>query len=151
MGLRRKARELALQTLYALDFNEREPFLQEIALLENYPGILAQIADDAGMKPEDQARIFADDLIRNTILRMHDLDEFIVKFCKNWTIERLASIDRNILRMAAFEMLHTDTAPAVIINEAIEIAKKYSTENSGKFVNGVLDAIHASLKAEKQD
>jgi len=74
------------------------------------------------------------------------LDAIIVKYADNWRFERLSTIDRAILRLAIHEMNGTDTPPKVILNEAVELAKKFSSEESGSFVNGILDAVHKSLK-----
>jgi N utilization substance protein B len=74
------------------------------------------------------------------------IDELIVKQAENWRLERLAVIDRAILRLAIYELRTTDTPPKVILNEAVELAKKFSSEEAGSFVNGILDAVHKSLK-----
>lgn len=74
------------------------------------------------------------------------LDELIVQQAANWRMERLAVIDRAILRLAIYELRTTDTPPKVILNEAVELAKKFSSEEAGSFVNGILDAVHKSLK-----
>lgn len=97
--------------------------------------------------PEDLAvRLFADPLIRGTLQHRADLDQHILKHCRNWELSRIAAVDRNILRLAVYEMLHREDIPPVVsINEAVEIAKKFSTQDSGKFVNGILDSIKAEL------
>jgi transcription antitermination protein NusB len=143
MGLRRKAREMALQTFFALDFQERDPELGELGMLNHYEDILTEIASADNISTDDPRYIFADDLVRRTIQNLHDIDEVITKHTKNWSLERLATIDRNILRLAVSELYYTDTPAAIIINEAIEIAKRFSTEQSGKFVNGILDKIQS--------
>ena len=92
------------------------------------------------------ARRFCADLVRGILQKVDEVDEVIRKYAVNYELNRIAAVDRNILRMAIYEMLHcSDIPPVVSINEAIEIAKKYSAEDSGKFVNGVLDRIRTSL------
>lgn len=145
MGLRRKARELAIQTVYALDFSEAGEEFREFDLLNSYPDILSQMADHEKVDAGHAAYLFADELIRNTIIHLEEIEAELLKHSNNWSLERIVSLDRCILRVAIYEMLYTATPAAVIINEAIEIAKKYSSESSGKFVNGILDAIHQEL------
>ena len=91
-------------------------------------------------------RIFADGLITGAIQHVAESDEIIRRFTKNWEIHRLAIVDRNVLRLAIFEMLHRDDIPPVVsINEAVDIAKKFSTDQSGKFVNGILDKVKETI------
>jgi N utilization substance protein B len=96
---------------------------------------------------EDSAvRLFADPLIRGALEHREEADTLIKKLAKNWELHRIAAVDRNILRLAIFEMLHRDDIPPVVsINEAVDIAKKFSTQDSGKFVNGILDKIRGEL------
>jgi N utilization substance protein B len=119
----------------------------------------AAIADDKGpahwgqpfeLPPptadEAEERVFAEPLIRGVLEHRDALDEHIKKHVKNWEIHRIAAVDRNIMRLAIYEMLHRDDIPPVVsINEAVDIAKKFSTQDSGKFVNGVLDKIKGEL------
>lgn len=127
MGMRRQARELALQLLYQhehtgadLDAMQRE--------FDEWTGAT------------DGVREFADFLLRGTLADLEHLDEELARQTAHWRLERLAAVDRNILRLAMFELMHEpDTPPAVVIDEAIEIAKKFGAEESGRFVNGVLD------------
>src|SRR6188474_432446 len=91
-------------------------------------------------------RHFADPLIRGTLEHRDEADELITQHAKNWDLHRMAAVDRNILRLAIYEMLHRDDIPPVVsINEAVDIAKKFSTNDSGKFVNGILDRIKGEL------
>jgi N utilization substance protein B len=95
---------------------------------------------------EMSTRVFADDLIRGTVQHREGIDDWIRKTVKNWELHRIAVVDRNVLRLAIYEMLHRSDIPAVVsINEAVDIAKKFSTEDSGKFVNGILDRIRTEL------
>jgi N utilization substance protein B len=95
---------------------------------------------------EAETRLFADPLIRGVIEHRDELDERIKQHARNWDFHRIAAVDRNIMRLAIFEMLHREDIPPVVsINEAVDIAKKYSTQESGKFVNGILDRIREGI------
>src|SRR5207247_4230720 len=95
---------------------------------------------------EAAVRAFADPLIRGALEQREELDAEIIKHAKNWSLTRIAAVDRNILRLAIYEMLHREDIPPVVsINEAVDIAKKFSTQDSGKFVNGILDKIKGEL------
>jgi N utilization substance protein B len=122
---RRFARELALQTLYGTEVGKRAP--------DEMLGETTARIDGA------EGRAFIKDLVYGTIEFSDDSDAVIVPLLEGWTLERLPTIDRIVLRMAVFELQHrSDTPPPVVINEAVELAKKFSTEDSGRFVNGVL-------------
>ena len=97
-------------------------------------------------KAADKTRAFANQLFEGAAKDVAGLDEIIGKHCENWRFERLAAIDRAILRLAIHEMKAADTPAKVVLNEAVDLAKKYSSEESGGFVNGVLDSVHKSLK-----
>ena len=95
---------------------------------------------------DNEVRQFGDPLILGVLENLNELDGIIEEQTRNWDIERIARVDRNILRLAIYEMLHRDDIPPVVsINEAIDIAKKFSTENSGRFVNGILDKVKVKL------
>jgi N utilization substance protein B len=127
MGMRRHARELALQLLYQHEHTGAD--------LE-----VMQRDFDEWTGSTDSVREFADFLLRGTLANLEKLDEELSLQTAHWRLERLAAVDRNILRLALFELAHVpDTPPAVVIDEAIEIAKKFGAEESGRFVNGVLD------------
>ncbi|MDH5174564.1 MAG: transcription antitermination factor NusB [Elusimicrobiota bacterium] len=129
MGLRRLSREYALQILYSVD----------VCKLESED---AQKSFWKDRKSGKKVLEFATTLVEGTLKNLPQIDSLIVKYALNWDIHRMASIDRNILRQATFEILYLLDIPInVIINEAVELAKKYSTEESGKFVNGILDKI----------
>ena len=129
MGSRRKSRELAMQFLYKLELNRQD-------LQEGLEGFW-------GMNPTDgTCKEFAESLITGTLENREEIDSVIVTFTINWDLERIALVDRNVLRIAIYEMLFCDDIPPVVsINEAVDIAKKFSTAESGKFVNGILDKI----------
>jgi len=121
-------RELALQALFSVEVGHREP----LEVLEEY---LAHYSESA-------QRLFVKDLVLGTIDHTAESDETVGPLLAGWTIERLPTIDRLVLRMATFELLHRPETPRpVVINEAIELAKRFSTEDSGRFVNGVLSAV----------
>ncbi len=129
MGQRRRARECALQMLYQIDqtgTGSDEVFRQ---FWLDQPAA-------------DEVRAFAERLVLGVIDRRGATDALIAGAADNWRIERMAVVDRNILRLGVYEMLHlADAPPAVVIDEAIEIAKKFGSADSGTFINGILDAI----------
>jgi N utilization substance protein B len=130
MGMRRRARELALQLLY-----QHEHTGADLDVM--------QTDFDEWTGSADGVREFADFLLRGTLAHLEQLDEELAVQMAHWRLERLAAVDRNILRLAMFELMHVpDTPPAVVIDEAIEIAKKFGAEESGRFVNGVLDGFN---------
>lgn len=129
MKKRTRARELALQSLYQLDLRGEEFLAEAPSFLRN-------------QESDKVAREFAMSLVQGTAQNVDGIDAVIRDVAQNWDIERMAVIDRNVLRMATYELLHcTDIPPKVAINEAIELGKRYSTQNSGGFINGVLDRI----------
>ena len=97
-------------------------------------------------KAADKTRAYANKLFEGAAKDVAGLDEIIGKHCENWRFERLAAIDRAILRLAIHEMKAAETPAKVVLNEAVDLAKKYSSEESGGFVNGVLDSVHKSLQ-----
>jgi N utilization substance protein B len=134
MGLRRDGREAAIQFLYQVD--AYKPANVEEALAAFWK---------QNEEPEN-VRNFANDLLRGAIEKLPEVDAKIRTLADNWDFERLAVVDRNILRLAVYEMLFRPEIPPVVsINEAIEIAKKFSTAESGKFVNGLLDRVKKEL------
>lgn len=158
MGKRREARERAVQFLFQHDLNPPENLDQALGQFwdSQRAAVIAGEKGAAtwGQKPDfppptvDEAstRLFADPLIRGTLEHREEMDDVIKKHAKNWDLHRMAAVDRNILRLAIFEMLHREDIPPVVsINEAVDIAKKFSTEDSGKFVNGILDKIKGEL------
>jgi len=98
-----------------------------------------------GAKAADSTREFANQLFEGAAREATGLDELIVKHAENWKLERMAILDRAILRLAMHELRTSDTPPKVVINEAVELAKKFSSEDSGAFVNGILDAFRKTL------
>ena len=90
---------------------------------------------------------FAESLVRGTVAKHEQVDDMIKKHLQHWRLERMAAVDRNVLRLATYEMLATATPPAVIIDEALELARRFSNDESVQFVNGVLDAAHREIAA----
>lgn len=127
MGARRHARELALQLLYQHELTQAS--LEEMqAHFEGWRGA------------SESERAFAKELVDGTLGHRDEIDQHLEQQTAHWRFDRLAAVDRNILRLALFELLHhRDTPAAVVIDEAIEVAKKFGAEDSSKFVNGVLD------------
>ena len=128
-GSRRKARELALQMLFQYDIagNDPETVVQTFEELQ---------------KARPPIRDFAIRIFQGTVDHLETIDGMIVAQAENWRISRMAVVDRNIIRMSIYEFLHeSDTPKLVIIDEAIEIAKKFGTQKSSQFINGILDGI----------
>ena len=159
MGKRREARERAVQFLFQHDLNPPENLelelaqfwsSQQAAAIEDEKSGVAKWGEKTELPPptveEAETRLFAEPLIRGALQHRDAIDEHIKKHCRNWDFHRIAAVDRNIMRLAIFEMLHRDDIPPVVsINEAVDIAKKFSTEDSGKFVNGILDKVKGEL------
>lgn len=129
MGARRKARELALQMLYQYDLSANPP----AQIVETFEEL---------QKSKPNTREFAVKIFNGTIDNLAKIDEMIVAQADNWRISRMAVVDRNILRMSIYELLNeAETPKLVIIDEAIEIGKKFGTQKSSQFINGILDGI----------
>ena len=129
MGARRKARELALQMLFQHDMSGNGPDM-----------IISTFEELQKSKPN--TREFATKIFRGTVDNLGKIDEMITAQADNWRLSRMAVVDRNIIRMCVYEFLHeNDTPKLVIIDEGIEIAKKYGTQKSSQFINGILDGI----------
>ncbi len=135
---RTKARERALQALYQID-------------------VAAEGIDDAlsrfwkSFEPvEREVVALAEALVRGVAAHRRTIDETIERVSTNWRLDRMAKVDRNVLRLAVYELLETDVPMKVVINEAIELGKKYGSESTGAFVNGVLDKVAAELPAARR-
>ncbi len=129
MGARRKARELVLQMLYQHDMSG------------NAPDMIVDTFDDL-QKSKPNTRDFATKIFRGTVDNLSEIDGMIQAQADNWRLSRMAVVDRNIIRMSIYELLHEAGTPKlVVIDEAIEIAKKFGTEKSSQFINGILDGI----------
>jgi len=135
---RRRSREVALQVLFALDLQHGEP-----GEAGGSEAAFARVTDH--FEVVEGAKSFAQHLVREVNLNRDALDSVIAKRARNWRVSRMAAVDRNILRLGTFELMHSDTPPAVILNEAVELAHRYGSEGSPAFVNGILDGIAKSL------
>jgi len=138
MGNRRRSRELAMQALYQMEMNQDhskeavELFCKHFGVTENVKPFFLRLVE--GVKKVQ-----------------HEIDPLIKNFSENWKISRMSRADRNIMRIAVYELLYCeDIPPKVSINEAIDIGKKFGTEDSGPFINGILDSIRISLEKENQ-
>jgi N utilization substance protein B len=133
---RRRAREYALQLLFQIDVTNTE-FSDEV--FEDFW---------EGIKEDNDIKEFTRDIVMGACKNLDKIDAIISKTARHWTIERMAIVDRSILRAATYELLYRADIPRkVIINEAIEISKKYSTEDSASFINGILDKIQRDTTA----
>jgi N utilization substance protein B len=138
MGRRRKAREDTLRILFRLEFENK----QIEKTLDQYW---------KSKKASEEIKEYSTWLVNGVISDQAKIDNIIQQVSEHWRISRMALVDRNILRMAVFELLYEENiAPAIVINEAIEIAKKYSGEEAATFVNGILDAVRKELKDIKK-
>ncbi|HEY3298709.1 MAG TPA: transcription antitermination factor NusB [Armatimonadota bacterium] len=136
---RRAARELALNVLYQIDIAKIPPAEALQTGLENTN--LEEIAAD-----------FATELVDGTLHNIKEIDERLVKLSVGWDLQRQPAVDRNILRMSIFEILYLDYIPvSVTVNEAVELAKKFSTDESGRFINGVLGALIRQTESDKEE
>jgi N utilization substance protein B len=160
MGLRREARERAVQFLFQFDINpgDEDELAQNLnqfwhthRLSESgYEkgkatwGKMVELPDPTTR--DASIRVFAEDLIRGVLEKREELDLKLQKYLRNWDLKRMAVVDRNVLRMAIYELYYREDIPPVVsLNEAIEIAKRFSTRESGKFVNGLLDRIRQDI------
>jgi N utilization substance protein B len=139
-GTRHKAREAALQMLFAADVVRPEPR----ALTSGY---WSELGDDS----DEKTREFANDLVYGTLEKLDTIDDRIRTRAEHWRIERMAIVDRNVLRVAVYEFLFEDTPNTVVINEALEIARRFSTFEATQFINGILDAIKHDLEVESEN
>ena len=136
MGNRHKAREFTLQILFQLDFIDTS--------VEKVQRLFWQ---DINTPPEVHA--FSDRLVRGVREHRERIDRLLAQYSENWTLERMTGVDRNILRMAVYEILFCDEIPKnVTINEAVEIGKRFGSEDSGAFINGIIDKIAKDFKPE---
>ena len=137
MPSRRKARECALQMLFQWDLGKDAPETVERLFWSNTRWI-----------EDESIRAFANKLFHTTAGRVRELDDLIRNHAANWRMERMPAVDRNVLRLGVYELLHCrETPPAVVINEALEIARRFSGDESVQFINGLLDSIRKQIEA----
>ena len=132
MSLRSKSREFALQMLFQWDMSPQDPAKLEAKFWRS-------------AKSADSTRKFANRLFESAAKDAKEFDALIAEHAENWRLERLAAVDRAVLRLAIFELREAETPRKVVLNEAVELAKKYSSEEAGAFVNGILDSISKSF------
>ncbi|MBU1904701.1 MAG: transcription antitermination factor NusB [Proteobacteria bacterium] len=138
MGERRRARELAVQVLFHLEFSPGDPSEIFDLICENF-------------NAQKSIRDFSRKLVLGVWEEKETLDRVIAQASRNWRIERMARLDRSILRLAAFEIMFVQDIPAkVSIDEAVELGKKFGSEDSGRYINGVLDNIYNTLSENNQ-
>ena len=133
MSNRHLARTIALQTLFAWDFNGRNDNKLEELIADNFSNFAPQF-DDGG---------FVKDLVFGVKEKIQEIDKHIIRYATEWPLDQITAVDRNILRLGMYELLFTEIPPRVAINESIEIAKSFGGDSSGKFINGVLGALYA--------
>ena len=134
MGKRRSSRELALKFLYQFELNKGD-LGEQMKLFKKQNS------------SQEDVKIFMEDLVVSLLDKIEEIDEVIQKFSDHWVVERMTVIDRNILRLGTCELLFDfSTPPKVVINEAIDIAKKYGNEDSPEFINGILDKVYKELE-----
>jgi N utilization substance protein B len=145
MRKRTRSREFALQILYELDLapsnidEALEDFWMDRTDLELSSPEKIALEED---KKEPEVREYTEKLVRGTLEKQVSIDQLIERYAENWEMQRMACVDRNILRLATYEILHIEEIPVkVAINEAVELAKRYGEQDSSKFVNGILDRI----------
>ena len=161
MATRRQGREWALQMLFQADLNPgldidaaipkfwRQQWTCQIEEAEKQD---AEVEQDLSKAVEDRVapqkiRLFTEKLVRGVLGHLDEVDEKIKSYTQNWPLHRMGSVERNVLRLAFYEMLYcADVPPAVVLNEAIDLAKYFSNADAGRFVNGVLDRLNKELK-----
>jgi N utilization substance protein B len=136
MGTRRQARELAMQALFYMDM-QRDASEE---MLEHFCGCFG---------PSKKSRPFFIKLVNGVLGTKDQIDALVERFSQNWKISRMSCVDRNVMRIAVYEMLYCyDIPPKVSINEAVDIGKKFGTQDSGAFINGIMDSIRGALEKE---
>jgi N utilization substance protein B len=136
MGTRRQARELAMQALFYIDMRDNASSQMLESFCDNF-------------SPPKKARPFLLSLVNGVLETSGEIDTLIERFSKNWEIHRMSCVDRNVMRIAVYELLYCeDIPPKVSINEAVDVGKKFGTEESGAFINGIMDSIRDALVNE---
>jgi transcription antitermination factor NusB len=133
MGKRRRSRELAIKVLFYLEFFKGDPVLAFDLICKNFGAA-------------EEIKLFSKELVEGVCVHINELDELLSQASQHWRLERIARVDRSILRIALYELLYRDDIPPkVTINEAVDLGKKFGSEESGAFINGILDKIYHTL------
>lgn len=140
MSNRHLARTIALQTLFAWDFNGKSKADLDKLIKGNFKNFAPDFNDGG----------FVEDLIKGVIDHLQEIDDYIVRYATEWPLDQITTVDRNVLRLGIYELVYTDIPPRVAINEAIEVAKSFGGDASGKFINGVLGAIYNEWPEEEK-
>ena len=136
MGTRRQARELAMQALFYIDMQDNVSLQMIESFCDNF-------------RPPKKVRPFFLKLVNGVLEVRGEIDTLIERYSKNWKIHRMGCVDRNVMRIAVYELLYCeDIPPKVSINEAVDVGKKFGTEESGAFINGIMDSIRDALDSE---
>jgi N utilization substance protein B len=160
MASRRRARERAMQMLFQWDLSKDSPEKVIDLFWGNWSRGIRQSPWNLKKDPipapkqerDEDLRSLSNDLFNGTVAAVTDIDQIIRRHAQHWRPERMATVDRNILRLAVYELTsRPDTPPVVVINEAMEVARRFSEEDSVKFINGVLDNIRKEVEAQKGD
>lgn len=142
MSNRHLARTIAMQSLFCWDFNGKQEQRIEDIIKNNFSNFAPRFNDDG----------FVTSLITGVVENLEEIDKYIIKYATEWPLDQITTVDRNILRIGVYELaINEEVPPKVAIDEAIEIAKTFGGESSGKFVNGVLGAIYREKFGEKKD
>ena len=137
MGIRRRSRELAMQALFYMDVHQNSS--QE--LLDRFCEYFS---------PPEKTRPFFFKLVNGVLASRTEIDALIERYSENWKLSRMSLVDRNVIRIAVYEMLYcSDIPPKVSINEAVDIGKKFGTEESGAFINGIIDSIRMAIEKKE--
>ena len=140
-GGRHRGREVALQALYAVDLASDEGLASSELRDQVFERVVSHFSVPAS------AIVFARELVTGVVDRLGELDEILGIHARNWRVSRMAAVDRNVLRLAVYELRDTDTPVAVVIDEAVDLARRFGSDRSPSFVNGVLDAVAREVRA----
>lgn len=141
MANRHLSRTIAMQTLFVWDFNDKKKNLQDI-MEENFSNFAPEFDDDG----------FTEELVFGIDKNINEIDDYIKKYAPEWPIDQITIIDRNVLRLGIYELIFSDNIPPkVAINEAIEVAKNFGGDSSGKFINGVLGSIYKDMPEKEKE
>ncbi|MBL8229758.1 MAG: transcription antitermination factor NusB [Bryobacterales bacterium] len=148
MPSRHRSRQRALQVLFQVDVNSQDPF----DAIDDFYETLHTSEDDTQDLPENPQRPprdgFMEQLVRGTASQLEAIDLKITAHSQHWRLERMATVDRNILRVAVYEMCYLDTPAPVVIDQALELARRFSSDEAVAFINGVLDAVRREMEPE---